>query len=85
MGIFEDRNKLWMRKPKRSVTWTTFIDVFATDFWATFIAMLFGLTLSFYLLSKFGKREKTFRLGTSLATVFSSFLALGIPIDLNRK
>ena len=85
MGIFEDRNKLWMRKPKCSVTWTTFIEVFATDFWTSFAAILFGLTITFYPLSKFGKREKTIGLSTTLATIFLGFLGLGIPIDVNRK
>lgn len=78
--LWRQNRRIWFRPVWKGLT---FIDVFATDFWATFIAMLFGLTMSFCLLSKFDKREKPFRLSTSLTTLFSSFLALGIPIDLN--
>ena len=85
MGIFEDKNKLWMRKPKISLSWTTFIDVFAMDFWATFYAMFFGLTIIFFLIFKFVNGETTIGLNTSLATVFLSFVALEIPVDPNRK
>ena len=85
MGIFEDRNKLWMRIPKLSVSWTTFIDVFAIDFWATFTAMFFGLTIIFFVIFKFVNGETTINLSTSLATVFLSFVALEIPVDPNRK
>ena len=85
MGIFEDRNKLWMRIPKISVSWTTFIDVFAIDFWATFTAMFFGLTIIFFLIFKFVNGETTIGLGTSLATVFLSFVSLETPVNPNRK
>ena len=85
MGIFEDKNKLWMRIPKISVSWTTFIDVFAIDFWVTFTAMFFGLTIILFLIFKFFNGESTIGFSTSLATIFLSFVAMGIPVDPNCK
>ena len=84
MGIYEDHSKLWMRKPEISLSWTTFIDVFAMDFWATFYAMFFGLTIILFIIFFFN-RESAIPFSTSLATIFLSFVAMGIPVHPRCK
>ena len=84
IGIYEDSSHLYMKLPQRSVSWTTFVEVFDIYFWAVFTAIFIFLTILFYLIFLFVNGETTIGFGTSFVTVFLSFVALEIPVDPNR-
>jgi hypothetical protein len=44
-----------MVKPKESVSWSTFTDVFDKQFWLVYILLLFGLTGVLYIAFKFSE------------------------------
>ena len=73
-----------MKKPRRSVSWTTFTDAFAFDFWGVLGLCFITLSILFYVIFLFVNGETTINFGTSIATVFLSFVALEIPVDPNR-
>jgi len=41
--ILSDGFRFFMAKPKQSVYWTTFFDVFHVDFWLVLLLLSFGL------------------------------------------
>lgn len=84
LGIYEEANKLFIKMPKQSVSWTTFVDVFAIEFSMALVGLFVGLTLIFYIIFWFVNNETTIGLGKSVSTVFLSFLALSIPVEPNR-
>jgi hypothetical protein len=52
-----------MVKPKKSVSWSTFTDVFDKQFWLVYLLLLFGLTGALYIAFKFSEvSESTFDL-----------------------
>ena len=73
-----------MKKPKRTVSWSTFVEVFAIDFWIALTLTFVGLTILFFVIFLFVRSETTISIGTSVSTVFLSFLALGIPVNPTR-
>ena len=73
-----------MKIPKRSVSWTTFVEVFYWDFNAVLGACFIGLSVVFYVIFLFVNGETTIGFDTSFATVFLSFVGLEIPVDPNR-
>ena len=44
-----------MVKPKESVSWSTFTDVFDKQFWLVYLLLLFGLTGVLYIAFKFSE------------------------------
>ncbi len=81
MGIYEETNRLFMKRPKKAVSWTTFIDVFDNTFWIGLTFLYVGVSIVFYVIFLFVNNETTISIGTSFSTVFLSSVALSIPVD----
>ena len=48
-AIMSDGFKFFMAKPKQSVYWTTFFDVFHVEFWLVVLLVSFGMTAILYI------------------------------------
>jgi hypothetical protein len=47
--LYSDKYHLFMVKPKESVSWTTFTDVFDKTFWVASLLTFIGLTFVLYI------------------------------------
>ena len=66
IGIVMDSNKLFVKKPRRSVSWTTFMDAFSRRFLATLGGLAIMLSIVFYVIFLFVNGETTIDFGTSI-------------------
>ena len=80
-GLYRSSNYLYMKNPRRSVSWTTFTDVFDNFFMVLLAIEFFALAIVFFVIFYFVNNETTIGIGTSVSTVFLSSLALGIPVN----
>ena len=55
VGLIFSSCRLYMQKPGRSVSYTTFTDVFDPTFWGIFAATILGLCMIFYFIMYFVK------------------------------
>jgi hypothetical protein len=74
-------NRFFMKIPGRSVSWTTFTDVFEKYFWLVLAGMVIILSLAFYMESSCIKDGIKVDLPTSATTVLLSLIGLSIPIS----
>ncbi len=49
VSLFKMDNRFFMKIPGRSVSWTTFTDVFEKHFWLVIVGMIIILSLAFYI------------------------------------
>ena len=59
MGIFDSENRLFLKRPGQTVSWTTFINVFAQKFWFAMVGVFVGLSIVFYVIFLNVNRETT--------------------------
>lgn len=53
--IYSDRYRLFMRKPKKTFSWSTFSDVFSDTFWTVIVFCFVGLTCCLHVTLTFIK------------------------------
>lgn len=73
-GLYTSQSRLYVKTPKRSASWVTFMQAFDFNFMILLAGVAICLTLIFYSIFYFVNGETTIDLGTSVATVFLSFL-----------
>ena len=83
-GIFISSNKLYMKTPRRSLSWTTFSEVFDDLFMGSLMLEFITLSVIFFAIFYFVNNETTIGAGTSISTVFLCHLALTIPVSPSR-
>ena len=76
IGIVMDSNKLFVKKPRRSVSWTTFMDAFSVRFMATLAGLFIMLSIIFYVIFLFVNGETTIDFGTSIGNPSSTLVGL---------
>ena len=81
VGLYIASARMWMMIPKRSFSWTTFVAVFADDYWIGLCSVTAGLSVVFFIIFLFINSETTIDAGTSVSTVCLSLVALEIPVD----
>jgi hypothetical protein len=74
-------NRLFMQKPRNSISLTTFTDVFETTFWIVLSIVLVGLLISFNFVGRFvDQNVEQIRLDDSTATVLLAVVGQTVPI-----
>ncbi len=71
--------------PEKTISWTTFTDVFDLYFWIVLAVMTIVLSLAFYLSSFCLKDETRIELTTSTVTVLLALIGQSIPIENPRR
>ena len=84
VGLYISSNKLYLKIPKRGLSWKTFTDVFDDMYWLAFSCVTAAISVLFYVIFLFVNGESTIDVGTSVSTVFLSVVGLEIPVDPNR-
>lgn len=72
-------NRLYLKIPDKTVSWTTFSDVYDYKFWIVLLITLIVLVFAFYTGSRLANEMDTVGLGASVATVYLSLLGLALP------
>ena len=85
-GIYWIRDKLYMKKPKSSYVWTTFLTAFQPSFWLG-IFLVYILLTPLFLISK-RYLEANIDLSTSIVSVWLAVMALDVkqlPTKLSTR
>ena len=83
-GFLDDDNGLFMLRPSKEFSWTTFTGVFHWKLWLTAAATFVGLVFLFYGIFLIVRAENTITICTTLATVSRAMIALSLPIEGKR-
>ena len=83
-GIYSVSSKLFMKLPKRSVSWTTFSGVFDYEFLILLAIEMIAMSILFFAIFYLLNHESTIGPGTSIETVFFSHVGLGIFVNPHR-
>jgi hypothetical protein len=85
-SLFIMDNRLFMQIPGKSVSWTTFTDVFEKFFWLVIAIMVLVLSISLYLESRWTNDEtEKIDFPTSTTTVLLSLIGQSIPVSNPRR
>ena len=81
VGILKSKRNLYMKRPNQALSWTTFLAVFDHNFWIVLVAIVFSLSVIFFITYFFASVEDTADVGISLSTVLLAFVGLGITVN----
>ena len=72
--------KLYLKVPERSISWTTFTDVFDFAFWSLLLGIAFMLIAFYYINLCFSENDlHSERFGIPIVSVLLTLVGMGIP------
>ena len=73
-------NRLYMKRPRNTVSLTTFTDVFEIPFWIVLVVVLIGLFAAFCCFGRFVRNFEKIGFGDSAAAVYLALIGEAIPV-----
>ena len=84
-ALFTMDNRLYLKIPETTVSWSTFPDVYDARFWLLLLITVVVLVTALYFGSILAKDAARIGLLTSVATVYLSLIGQNIPITGARR
>ena len=83
-GLYKDVSKLYMKRPKGTILWTTFWEVFDHHFWIVFSGVFLIQSLQLFFALKFGQDDPQINYVTALASVILSTGTLDMHVKAKK-
>ena len=83
-GLYKDVSKLYMKRPKGTILWTTFWEVFDHHFWIVFGGVFLIQSLQLFFALKFGRDDPQINYVTALSSVVLSTGTLDMHIKAKK-
>ena len=84
VGLYKDVSKLYMKRPKGTILWTTFWEVFDHHFWIVFSGVFLIQSLQLFFALKFGQDDPQINYVTALASVILSTGTLDMHVKAKK-
>ena len=84
VGLYKDVSKLYMKRPKGTILWTTFWEVFDDHFWIVFGGVFLIQSLQLFFALKFGQDDPQINYVTALASVVLSTGTLDMHVKAKK-